>query len=96
MRHFLVRELAPEAIAVPGLSHRLQASSPGLHPINGRRAAQRLVPAYWPTGRAETLAPIAAAADAKLNATPLAEGEPVLLGRHEAPCRRFLDTEPEP
>jgi hypothetical protein len=57
---------------------------------------QRLTPAYGPTRRAETLPPIATTAEAKLNSTPLAESEPVLLGRHEAPCRRFLDTELEP
>jgi hypothetical protein len=65
----------PGAVAVPGLTHRLQAPRAGLHPID--RA----------TRRAKALPPIAATAEAKLNWAPLAEGEPVLLGRHEAPCR---------
>lgn len=96
MRHFLTRELAPLPIAVPGLPHRLQAPSARLHPVRGAGATNRLTPPRRTTPVAQALPAIATTADAKLNSTPLADGEPVLGRRQRAPCRRFLDMEPEP
>ena len=43
---------------------------------------------------AEPLAAITGAAEAKLDSAASAEGEAVSGRRQEAPCRRFLDTEP--
>src|SRR6187549_2311081 len=94
MRHFLIRELVPEAIAVPSLPHGLEASSPRLDPVRGPRTPDRLTSARRSASVAQTLPPIATTANPKLDSTPLADREPVFLRSHDTPCRRFLDTEP--
>ena len=96
MRHFLLRELGPDAIAVPRLPHGLEPSSPGLHPIYRSGATDGLTTPGWPALAAKTLPPIATTAETKLLSTPLAAREPVLGGRQCTPRRRFLDMEREP
>jgi hypothetical protein len=94
MRHFLRGELVPTPVAVAGLASRMEAVGPELEPVRGTGAAERLAPPEGPAVGAEPLAAIALAAEAKLDPTALAEREAVGRGRHEAPCRRFLDVEP--
>ncbi len=96
MRHFLVRELGLNAVAVPGLPDRLQPASPRLHPVRRARAPERLTSPRRPAFRAEALPSIAPATETKLDSTPLAARQPVLGQRQDAPRRRFLDMEREP
>ncbi len=96
MRHFPLREFGLQAIAVPGLSYRLEPACARLDPVRGSRATNRLTPPRRPALIAQALPPIATTADTKLNSTPLAAREPVLGRRQQAPCRRFLDMEREP
>jgi hypothetical protein len=93
MRHFLNRRLGPQPVAVTSLSRRLQLARTPLHPVRGAGTSQRLATPDWATARTEALTTIATTAETKLNPTPLALGEAVLLNRHEAPVRRFLDME---
>jgi hypothetical protein len=94
MRHFRIGELAPQPLAVARLTSRMEAAGPGLAQVCGARAAEGLAAEDGPADGAEPLAPVAPAAEAKLDPTARAEREAVGRGRHEAPCRRFLDMEP--
>ena len=96
MRHFLTKKFVPEAIPVPSLPCRLQPSIPRRDPICGSLAPDRLTSPRRAALVAQTLPPIATTADSKLDSTPLAEREPVLLRPQDTPCRRFLDMELEP
>lgn len=96
MRHFLFHELGPEAIAVPGLTCRLEPPSTRFHSVRRSGTTDRLTTPRWPACVAQALAPIAMTAEAKLDSTPLAAREPVLGGGQRTPCRRFLDMEREP
>lgn len=93
MRHFLITRLGPQAIAVTSLPRGLQQASSPLHPVRGAGASQRLATPNRATARTQALAAIATTAETKLDPTPLALREPVLLNRQEAPVRRFLDME---
>lgn len=96
MRHNRLGELGPDAIAISSLAHRLKTPSSELHPISGGGATERLPPMLRPTLGAKALPAVTSAAKSKLNATPLAEREPVLCDLQETPCRQFLDMELEP
>jgi hypothetical protein len=96
MRHFLLSELGQNAIAVPGLPHRLESSSPRFHPVCRSGATERLTSPHRPARVAQTLATIATTAETKLISALLAARETVLGRRQRAPCRRFLDMELEP
>jgi hypothetical protein len=78
MRHFLTQKFVPEAFPVPRLPHRLQSSRPRLDPVRGSRTTDRLTAPRRSALVAQTLTPIAATADSKLDSTPLADREPVL------------------
>jgi hypothetical protein len=93
MRHFLIRELVPLPVSIARLASRLQATGSGLAPVGAAGAAEGGASTERATVRAEPLAPIAPAAEEKLDPTPLAEREPILRERQEPPCRRFLDME---
>src|SRR5688500_17993082 len=96
MRHFLSRKLVPEAIAVSCLPHRLEPSRPRFASVRGSRTSNRFASLCGSAVAAQTLPTITTTADAKLDPTLLADREPVRRRRQEAPCRRFLDMEPEP
>ena len=95
MRHFLRNELVP-ALAVAGLACSLKASRPKTPAIQGGCPTERISTLRVLARLAEALTPVTTGAESKLDPTPLAESEPVLLWRHETPCRRFLDMELEP
>lgn len=78
MRHFLIQELVPLPVAVAGLASGMQAMRSKLAPVGRRRAVERFSAPKRPAVTAEPLPTIAAAAETKLDATSLAEGEPVL------------------
>jgi hypothetical protein len=92
MRHFLNRRLGPLSVAVPGLTRRLQPPSASFDPVRGARASKRVAPLLGSAPIAKPLTAITAIAETKLNATPLAQREPVLL-HEQTPLRRFLDME---
>jgi hypothetical protein len=94
MRHFLIEELVPLALAVAGLPSSVQTLGAPLDPVGCACAPQRLPTPGRSTVTAEPLATVTPAAEPKLNPTSLAEREPILRNRHETPGRRFLDTEP--
>lgn len=93
MRHFLIREVGPQSLAISSLPSRVEPASSRLDAVGRIRPTQSLTPLKETTIRAEALTAIAADAEPKLNSTPLADREPVRLRRHETPCRRFLDME---
>jgi hypothetical protein len=95
MRHFLHRGLGPEPIAVARLPSRMETPSSQLPPVFGSGAPERLTPLRAAALPAQPLPAIAPRAEAELNPTPLAHREPVLRRRQGAPCRRFLDMDPE-
>jgi hypothetical protein len=92
MRHFLLSELV-QLLPVSRLPDRLKTASSSLDAIRRSSAAERIAPLLRPAVGTEALAPIASAAETKLDPTPPAEREAILLRRQETPCRRFLDME---
>ena len=79
MRHVLHRRLGPEPIAVARLPSRMETPSSRLPPVVGRlRRAGRLTPLGADALTAQPPPAVAPHAEAELNPTPLAYGEPVI------------------
>ena len=72
----------------------MEAAGSELAPVDGAGTTEDLAASEGPARGAQSLATVAPATEAKLDPTTRAEREAVRRGRHEAPCRRFLDMEP--
>lgn len=96
MRHFLRRELGGAALAVAGLSRRLQPSAARRDPVDGAGSSYRLAALIERTLPAEASAAITSSAQVKLNTTPTANDDPKTLRRHRLRNRRLLDMELRP